>query len=222
MDNRNVVWTNESAVVTCMLIKIVILILCVYPIIQYVLYSDSSKDLHPETTNASEIIDSNNSAVVNNSLTTPKKRFAVVKQPTCSNKFVKEKELKEILYSLYVKKEMCTPEDINNLEKHRIPKLPPKRNETSNPRGTIVVYFAVGLLLTSLGAACLEFFKAKGQLPAKSKTPLTRKCSLADLTVLRHTRKELGRRESVLEGVEHPGSLRASGRKVSRLPLRLE
>lgn len=222
MDNRNVVWTNDSALVTCMLIKIVIIILCVYPIIQYGFYSDSNTDLPPETANASDIIDSNSSAVVNKNHTTPNRRFTVVKQPTCSNKFAKELEMQEILYELHVKNEMCTPEDINNLEKHRIPKLPPKRNETSNPRGTIVVYFAVGLLLTSLGAACLEFFKAKGQLPAKSKTPLTRKCSLADLTVLRHTRKELVRRESVMEGVDHPGSLRASGRKVSRLPLRLE
>lgn len=222
MDNRNVAWTNDGALVTCMLIKIIIIVLCVYPIIQYGFYSDNSADLPQETSNTSRIIDSNNSAVVNKSDAASKRRLTLVKQPTCSNKYAEETKLKEILRELYTKKEMCTPEDVNNMEKHRIPRLPPKRNETSNPRGTIVVYFAVGLLLTSLGAACLEFFKAKGQLPEKSRATLTRKCSLADLTVLRHTRKELGRRESVMEGLEHPGSLRASGRKVSRLPLRLE
>lgn len=219
MDNRNVVWTNDGALVVCLFIKAIVIALLLLSVTRYSFYSQE----------ASEATKTNTSIDNSTNLTTPeppanKTRTVIVLQPSCPISYI-HTILQEMLVDLYFKKEGCLPEDVANIEKHKIPRPPPRPNKiNTNPRGTIVVYFAVGLLLASLGAACLEVFKAKGQTGCKAKTPLTRKCSLADLTVLRHSRKELVRRESVLEGVvEHQhGSLKTLGRKVSRPPLRLE
>lgn len=218
MDNRNVVWTNDGALVVCVFIKAMVVTLLLYSVAHYSFYSPQASDDLAETNATIE-------ANVTEELPVNKTRMVIRKiilQPSCPISYIKT-IFQELLLDLYFKKEGCTPEDVLNTEKHKIPRPLPRPNKTTNPRGTIVVYFAVGLLLASLGAACLEVFKAKGQSGCKSKAPLTRKCSLADLTVLRHSRKELVRRESVLEGVvEHQGSLKTLGRKVSRPPLRLE
>lgn len=220
MDNRNVVWTNDGALVVCLFIKAVVIALLLLSITRYSFYS-------PEVNETTETNTTNDTTT---NLTTPqppanKTRTVIVLQPSCPISYIHTILLQEMLVDLYFKKEGCLPDDVANIEKHKIPRPPVRPNKiNTNPRGTIVVYFAVGLLLASLGAACLEVFKAKGQTGSKAKAPLTRKCSLADLTVLRHSRKELVRRESILEGVvEHQhGSLKTLGRKVSRPPLRLE
>lgn len=218
MDNRNVVWTNDGALVVCLFIKAVVVALLLYSVAQYSFYSPDTDDGSTES-NATTKVNTTEEIPANKSRVIIKK---VILQPSCPLSYI-HTIFQELLLDLYFKKKGCTPEDILNIEKHKIPRPPPRPNKTTNPRGTIVVYFAVGLLLASLGAACLEVFKAKGQTSCKSKAPLTRKCSLADLTVLRHSRKELVRRESILEGVvEHHGSLKTLGRKVSRPPLRLE
>lgn len=212
MDNRNVTWTNDGALVVCLFIKAVVVSLLLYTVMQYSFTSPSEDAL--EANRTSEVALANKTRLV--------ARKVVVLQPSCPLSYVRE-VLRDLLTDLHFRKLGCRAEDVDNAEKHEIPR-PPVRPPTraANPRGTIVVYFAVGLLLTSLGAACLEVFRAKGQGGCKARAPLTRKCSLADLTVLRHSRKELVRRESVvLEGVvEHHGSLRTLGRKVSRPPLR--
>lgn len=212
MENRNrVVWTNDRALVTCMvigiLIKVFIVTYCIYPYAS-VTNEESNEDVRANGSNES----------TPNSTKLPRIKRTII-QPSCPSSYLVETIFPQLLRDLYIKKEMCRPEDINNPEKHKLPKPALRKNETANPRGTIVAYFVVGLLLTSLGAAFLEAFKAKGQSPAKSKTPLTRKCSLADLTVLRHTRKELVRGESLSEA---PEAFKSSGRTLSRPPLRLE
>lgn len=84
-------------------------------------------------------------------------------------------------------------------------------------------YVVGGLLVTSLGAALVELYKAKKQIPKKNgKCPLSRKSSLADLTVMKHQRKELIRRESIMEVPEENPRIKQLGRKVSRPPLRLD
>lgn len=130
--------------------------------------------------------------------------------------------LDDILKEYVLEKTMCRPEDVTNLKKHKVPKAMSKTNKITEPKGMMVVYIAVGLLLTSLGAAFVEVFKAKQQPTTKSKPALARRCSLADLTVLRHNRKEMMRRDSIMDMVDHRGAPKLLGRKVSRPPLRLE
>lgn len=145
----------------------------------------------------------------------------VPRQPACP-KIYKFSILDEILLDLYIENEMCRPEDVHNLRKHRIPRNISKNNKSDEPRGTMVVYIAVALLLTSLLTAILELYKAKGYSASKTKPPLTRKCSLADLTVLKHNRKELMRRDTMWEIPEGKDPSTLLGRKVSRPPLRLD
>lgn len=175
----------------------------------------SGVSLHDTTTNDNETV--NNS---NTNTSTINKSKLKLQQPSCPLSYMNT-ILLEILDDLYVNREMCRPEDVNNIKKHRIPKVASRTNKTAEPRGTMVIYIAVGLLLTSLGAAILEVYKAKGQSSTK-KPALTRKCSLADLTVLKHNRKELMRRDTMWDIPEGRNtSTDQSGRKVSRPPLRL-
>lgn len=105
-------------------------------------------------------------------------------------------------------------------KKRKIRHYPKSKSETTE---SMVVYVAVGLLLISLGAALLEVFKFPNEPNIKTKPALNRSCSLADLTVMRHNRKELMRRDSVLDGnLESRGPSKLLGRKVSRPLLRLE
>lgn len=99
-----------------------------------------------------------------------------------------------IIDDIKLEKEKCLPEDFHNKEKYRMPKSSSKTNKVSKVRETVAIYFAVGLLLTSLGA---DFFKVyKGQSNCtKAKPALSRAFSLADHNVLKHSRKESIRRE---------------------------
>lgn len=145
-------------------------------------------------------------------------------QPTSHISLRRIYVLPTILQHLYEKHSLCTPEDVHNEAKHRIPsKIASKTSKMNEPRAVMVIYIAIGLLLTSLGAALLDFFRAKSDQNsadgAKKKHMLTRKCSLADLTVLRHSRKESMRKDSIYDG--NPTN-QVIGRKVSRPPLRLD
>lgn len=75
--------------------------------------------------------------------------------------------------------------------------------------------------MTSLGAALLEYYKAKVEPTKKDgKSSLSRKCSLADLTVMKHHRKEMIRRDSLMEVPEERH--KQLGREVSRSNLRFD
>lgn len=85
----------------------------------------------------------------------------------------------------------------------------------------IINYFVGGLLVTSLGAALLEYYKAKIKPTKKDgKPPLSRKCSLADLTVMKHHRKEMIRRDSLMNVPEE--RYKAVGRDVCKSNLRFD
>ncbi|CAG9767393.1 unnamed protein product [Ceutorhynchus assimilis] len=143
-----------------------------------------------------------------NATNSTKVKLAIKPQPACppQDKFL---ELSALCDEVLVAKFSCTPEDIMNPAKHKIPKFyyqqqSVKNNSSNETQNTIVNYIIAALLITSLGAALLEFYRAKiSPTPSVdkrgSKTLLNRKCSLADLTVLKHHRKELVRRESILE-----------------------
>lgn len=212
-------WTWSAGTTTAIFLTI--------PILSYVLLFYLPATLFPYKTvhNATEasvsLHDTSDNETVNNTNTSPVNKRVFKMQPACPISYL-SRILMGILDDLYVSREMCRPEDVNNLKKHRIPKAASKTNKSAEPRGTMVIYIAVGLLLTSLGAAILEVYKAKGQSSAKTKPALTRKCSLADLTVLKHNRKELMRRDTMWDIPEGRNSAAdQSGRKVSRPPLRL-
>lgn len=116
----------------------------------------------------------------------------------------------------------------------------------SETRTTILVYAAVVLLLASLGAAFIEVWRARGSLsehtppPGVPLTPsgtasgksipgtirekpeLSRRCSLADLTVLRHNRREsMMRRDSVMHMSIDNGTNGPIAAHHTRIPLKL-
>ncbi|XP_066246065.1 uncharacterized protein [Euwallacea similis] len=140
-----------------------------------------------------------------NILSTPK--LGLKPQPSCPP-LDKSLELAVICAEYLSARLSCTPEDILNPIKHKIPKYyyrkKAAKNNSNDTQNTIVNYVIAIVLLTSLGAALLEFYRAKmcpssGNEKKGNKNPTNRKCSLADLTVLKHHRRELMRRESILE-----------------------
>lgn len=209
---------NENIVFVAVL-KVIIVSAFLYPLLHYSVFNKEQinntniSNTHNYTETIETII-AEEEVLINPEI--------VIKQPSCPLSYLNE-ILKDLCLDLYIKHEQCTPEDINNLEKHKMPKIVARNSTPSGePRGTIVGYVAAGLLLTSLGAAFVELYKAKSQSPVKTKAAsMSRKCSLADLTVLKHNRKELVRRESILEMADS-NPLKPQGRKVSRPPLRLD
>lgn len=203
--------SSDTLVIIC---KVLVIVLFVYPLLYYTIFNRSSNEVVVNKTEA--IINETEEVIQPNRVN----RIVIV-QPSCP---ISELllVLQDLCYELFLQHHQCTPDDVHNLEKHKLPKIPAKNN-TTEPRGTIVGAVAAGLLLTSLGAAFVELYKAKSHTPAKTTKPvMSRKCSLADLTVLKHNRKELVRRESILEIPENGGPLKQLGRKVSRPPLRLD
>ncbi|RZC38744.1 hypothetical protein BDFB_009647 [Asbolus verrucosus] len=191
---------NDS---TVMFFKIVVIIVFVYPLVHYTILNRSESAVSDEEvdnrTHAGERV-----------LRVVEIEKKVVEQPTCPLSYL-QVILRDLCKDLFLQREQCTPEDVDNLEKHKLPKPPARNNTTGEPRGTIVGCVAAGLLLTSLGAAFVELYKAKSQTPVKAKPPMSRKCSLADLTVLKHNRKELVRRESIMEIPEVGGPIKSLG-----------
>ncbi|KAJ3645114.1 hypothetical protein Zmor_022801 [Zophobas morio] len=203
---------NNANDTLVMFFKVVVVIVFVYPFLHYALFKGD--DVQPAE---------NKTEPATNETEVPieVKPVPVVRQPTCPVSYLLV-ILQELCTDLHLQHEQCTPEDFYDLEKHKLPRNNAK-NTTGEPRGTIVGCVAAGLLLTSLGAAFLELYKAKSHTPVKNTKPMiSRKCSLADLTVLKHNRKELVRRESIMEIPETGGTLKPLGRKVSRPPLRLD
>lgn len=184
----------------------VLLGLCVLGYMSMLLGISEEKHLSPES---SEEIDNSSTIAENASVIippiTPIKKITL--QPHC------ESLSKEIALRLLILENFrCKPEDIKREKlktaflSKKARKIRPKSKSESTE--SMVVYVAVGLLLISLGAALLEVFKFTNQpTTTKAKPALNRSCSLADLTVMRHNRKELMRRDSMLEG----SSLEARG-----------
>lgn len=173
---------------------------------------------------AEEEVEENSSTLSEDVIvSTPIKR--IILQPHCDTL---DSEIS--LHLIILESFSCKPEDAEK-EKAKMAtstaaKKKKSRKSQSETTESMVVYVAVGLLLVSLGAALLEVFKFVNQPAVKTKPALNRSCSLADLTVMRHNRKELMRRDSMLEGGSGNWETRASskqlGRKVSRPLLRLE
>ncbi|GJQ86381.1 hypothetical protein Trydic_g4955 [Trypoxylus dichotomus] len=184
----------------------VLLGLCVLGYMSTLLGTTEEKQLNPENPEQgphSPAIVENDSDIVEPIIPIKK----VILQPHCEPSS-KEIALRLLLLEIY----RCQPDDI---KREKLKAAPPPRKFKRNRHKSkaentesMVVYVAVGLLLISLGAALLEVFKFSNQ-PAtiKTKPTLNRSCSLADLTVMRHNRKELMRRDSMLEG----SSLEARG-----------
>ncbi|KAF2885928.1 hypothetical protein ILUMI_20245 [Ignelater luminosus] len=124
-------------------------------------------------------------------------------QPHCTIKEYFDEKLKEISEELYIKKQLCTLNDFHSDEKNDVPNLASTNHKVPEPRGHFVIYIAVGLLLTSLVAAFVDVYKVKGK-PSKTKPQLTKRCSLADLTVLRHSRRESMRKDSIADEQRGP------------------
>lgn len=211
---------NESGLV--FFLKVLIVAVFAYPLVHYILVN-KRQETNNTTLNApaEHVTNEDDAVLINETVKSEKKTVLITKQPACPLSYV-HVILLDLCKDLIIQNQQCTPEDFHNLEKHKIPKNHARSNSTGEPRGTIVGCIAAGLLLTSLGAAFVELYKAKSQTPIKSKPPMNRKCSLADLTVLKHNRKELVRRESILEMPENGTTAKPLGRKVSRPPLRLD
>lgn len=139
-----------------------------------------------------------------------------------------------ILQEFHVKQTMCTDSDCqrHNLNNNEDAEM--TDDEAKDSSGLFVVYVVISLLLVSLIAAFLEVYRAR-KTPgraARDKPELSRRCSLADLTVLRHNRREtMMRRDSVMHmsfdsattsSNHHRVPLKLLGRMQSRPRLRVE
>ncbi|VEN63566.1 unnamed protein product [Callosobruchus maculatus] len=219
--------------------KVVILIVLTL-LTRYTMYSkdqnapDDNLTDTPQSTsdsrdNKSEIPDSD---IKNRSEIVLKMR-KIVLQPACPKSDVSV-ILGGICEELVMKHDFCTPEDIYNHKKHQLPKINVKNNSNKEPQVPAIVNFFVGfVLLSSLFAAFLEVYRARRGAAAGGaggQPVLSRKCSLAELTILKHQRKEMARRESLAvaphqDPKQHHQELSARllmGRKMSRPPLRFE
>ncbi|XP_044759052.1 uncharacterized protein LOC123316857 [Coccinella septempunctata] len=182
--------------------KILITVLFMYPLAHYSIYGGGDKmeksaenlmgTLNATVTVKEEAVSTNETRQVQMRLVVP---------PSCPLPET-QTVLDELCEDYVFKSICCTPEDFENEDKHKIPRNIASYRAPSDPRANIVSFVTVGFLIVSLIATFLELYKAKKQAPAKAKAPLTRKCSLADLTIMKHQRKELVRRDSILEGHE--------------------
>lgn len=141
-----------------------------------------------------------------------RKLRVVTSQPNCTMEEYVLDTLREISSELYLRSVSCAPGDVNDA-------VPLAKRPVEETRGNSVIYIAVGLLLMSLVVAFLDVYKVKGK-PLKSKPQLTKRCSLADLTVLRHSRRESMKKDSMMD--DHRVPLKLLGRKMSRAPLHLD
>lgn len=159
--------------------------------------------------------------VVNASQNISIKVRIIPKQPHCTS----EEHITEVLTELIdqlkkanLRKFVCKPEDFIAEQSQEISldvnsDSAPTQNILTEPRTHFVIYIAVGLLLVSLLTAFVDVYKVKGK-PCKIKPQLTKRCSLADLTVLRHSRRESMKKDFITE--EQRGPQKLQGMKVSR------
>lgn len=245
-ENREIIInsTNESNTILIVFLQLLIATMFIYPLIYYNAMWDEEDTtstsiitlIQNQTNNASEIV--NNDPNINNKL---RPSNQIKKQPSCTPLNHQTIALLDLCQYLNV----CTANDKHNLAKHKLPtkyhhNIPSSVTTTKKnaaaaeaTRNTIIGYMAAALLVTSLAAAILELYKAKCEMTedasaAASSSNISsrssivgRKCSLADLTVLKHNRKELVRRDSILDMGGDGTQSRLTGRKVSRPPLRL-
>ncbi|XP_028137577.1 uncharacterized protein LOC114332065 [Diabrotica virgifera virgifera] len=206
---------NEFSVVLT-IIKVVILAIFMLPLVEYSIRAKTSvistetDQIQIETIDVSKEIEKVTDRILTENVEITKDVQVDNKQKDNKNSCNKSYTLvifNEILTELIEENELCTPNDFYNSNKHKIPKSAVRnfRKETyqgkTEAKVPAIVNYAVGIvLMVSLGAAVLELYKAKRQ-PAKKdgKNSLSRKCSLADLTVMKHHRKEMVRRESIME-----------------------
>lgn len=128
--------------------------------------------------------------------------------------------LSNILNEFYLKSDECTELKCHSRNNK-------KDSHSTETTGLIVAYVAISVLLISLIAAFLEVIRAKKDpVQNRTKPELSRRCSLADLTLLRHSRREsLMRRDSSMS-LSIPESsgrvpMKNIGRKMSRPRLRV-
>ncbi|XP_072385805.1 uncharacterized protein [Diabrotica undecimpunctata] len=228
---------NEFNVILT-IIKVVIVAIFMLPLVEYSIRAKTSEiptetdQIQIETIDVSKEIEKVTNIILTENIEITKDVQVHKKQKDNKNSCNKSYILvifNEILTELIEENVLCTPNDFYNLNKHKIPKSAVRNFRKGTYQGKTeakvpaIVNYAVGIvLMVSLGAAVLELYKAKRQ-PAKKdgRNSLSRKCSLADLTVMKHHRKEMVRRESILEvPEEHIHS--KLGRKVSRPPLRFD
>nr|CAI5821006.1 unnamed protein product [Callosobruchus analis] len=181
--------------------KVVILLLLTL-LTRYTMYSKDQKalddNLADTVTSTGDSQESNTSAVQDSDTKIIMRK--VVLQPACPKSEVSV-ILGGICEELVMKHDFCTPEDIYNHKKHQLPKINVKNNSNKEPQVPAIVNFFVGfVLLSSLFAAFLEVYRARRAAAASGaggQPVLSRKCSLAELTILKHQRKEMARRESL-------------------------
>lgn len=199
--------------------KILITVLFISPLIHYSMYGgDEVKETLVENITKTNNVIASIQENVTTSTITKEVKMRVVLPPFCPTLSI-QTILDQLLEEYILNTTCCSPEDVDNEEKHKIPANSARRSTPSDPRANIVSFVTVGFLIVSLVATFLELYKAKKRPPAKTKAPLTRNCSLADLTILKHQRKELIRRDSILEGHEES---KQPGRMMSRPTFRLE
>jgi len=171
-----------------------------------------------------------------------KRTKKVVVQPKCELNY--NLQVQKLVEDYVWESNYCIPEDVNNTRKHKVPKRRRRllnnfyssggdNLKISEPRATLVIYIAVGLLLMSLGAAVVDFFKAKSELMRESanekkraadkKKELLRQYSLADMTMKTQSGKTFSRANSIIttgSASSYEGDNKL-GTNVSRPSLRL-
>ncbi|CAH1964798.1 unnamed protein product [Acanthoscelides obtectus] len=216
--------------------KVVILII-ISLMTRYTMFSKNQKPVHNDTTGAVDSTQNTQGNVTSDQRNESKlvvNKRKIVPQPACPKSDIIV-VLGGICEELVLKHDFCTPEDIYNHKKHQLPKINVKNNSNKEPQVPAIVNFFVGfMLLSSVFAAFLEVYRARRAAAAADgpggQQVLSRKCSLAELTILKHQRKEMARRESLAvaphqDPKQHQQELTnrlLMGRKMSRPPLRFE
>ncbi|KAL3273426.1 hypothetical protein HHI36_014870 [Cryptolaemus montrouzieri] len=181
------------------LVKVLIAVMFIFPLAHYSMYRENSDEKlmeHMEKSAETDNLYNGSESTISDEIKKIKTR--IILPPSCPASYILI-ILQELCADYSFRAINCIPEDFENLKKHQIPVSSARKNSAGDPRNNIVSFLTAVLLVVSLIAAFLELYKAKKQTPAKTKAPLTRKCSLADLTVLKHHRKEMVRRDSILE-----------------------
>lgn len=209
----------------------------------YLFYQQSGKRSNKQLNNETEenedstmmmTIENDNKQNTNNSSSKTieaKKDVVINKKPSLNPRFpqcylesIKYTALSEILYELHLNSNSCVGANCFNSNKNKNNHRTKNTITSKETTGLIVTYLAVGVLFIGLAAAFLEVVKAKQEIKVQSKKPeLTRRCSLAELNVLRHNRMEMmTRRDSTItEESTKRVPLGTIGRKSSRPRLRV-
>lgn len=193
-----------------------VIVITLFTLTSYLLYQPTKR---PNKSLANQNTTIHVEAVINETVTLKKeiiKPLLNPRFPQCYTQ-IEYSMLSQILYEYHLNSNSCVGSKCT---------VKTKKNVTSKETASLIcVYVGVALLLISLIAAVLELVKAiKNPVQTKGKPELSRRCSLADLTVLRHNRREsMVRKDSTLsiEDSSKRTSLKTIGRKMSRPRLRI-